>query len=121
MKLFYIIFFIVLDLMFFSFLVKKIRLGRRRLFLLTVFLFFFTIIHFLNPFGLAISNEVFYILIGFSMTLIVSRFAKEVAIWVTSTFNREKNELFLKWFSIWVDYVMYIMVLIFQIATIISN
>ncbi|MCS4237829.1 hypothetical protein M2306_000590 [Myroides gitamensis] len=55
------------------------------------------------------------------MTLIVSRFAKEVAIWVTSTFNREKNELFLKWFSIWVDYVMYIMVLIFQIATIISN
>lgn len=121
MKLFYIMFFIVLDLMIFSYLVKKIRLKRRISILLTVFLFLFIIIHFFNPSGLAMPNNIFYILIGFSMALIVFRFGKNVAIWVTSMLNREKDELLLKWFGIWVDYVIYIMVLIIQITTIIDN
>lgn len=120
MKIFCILFFVTLDLLIFSYLIKKIRLNRTVSILCIALLFIFVGIHFLNPSGGAIPNETFKILIGFSMSLFVFRFGKNLSIWVTSMLNKEKDELPLKWFELWVDYVIYVMVLIIQIGTIIS-
>ena len=98
MKLLYIIFYIVLDLMIFSFLIKKIRLSK-------------------TMWKIAVG----FILIGFSMALFLFKFGKTVAIKVNGVFNKTKDELLIKWFEFWTGYVIYIMVLVTQIGTIISN
>ncbi len=85
------------------------------------FICLFTIIHFLNPIELSIPNERFFILIGFSMVLFLFKFGKTVAIRGMGILNKNKDELLIKWFGFWTDYVIYIMVLVIQIATIISN
>ncbi|MHC5310043.1 hypothetical protein ACYSNM_08200 [Myroides sp. LJL116] len=120
MKLLYILFFVTLDLLIFSYLIKKIRLNRTVSILCIALLFIFVGIHFLNPSGGAIPNEIFKILIGFSMSLFVFRFGKNLSMWVSSMLNKEKDELLLKWFGFWVDYVIYVMVIIVQIGIIID-
>lgn len=59
MKVIYIIFFAVLNLLIFSHLTKKVMLSSKVKRLFAVFLFMFTLIHFVNPSNLSISNEVF--------------------------------------------------------------
>lgn len=121
MKLLYIVFYIVLDLMIFSFLIKKIRMSKTIWKTAIGFICLFTIIHFLNPMELSIPNERFFILIGFSMVLFLFKFGKTVSIRVYGVLNKNKDELLMKWFEFWTDYVVYIMVLATQIGTIISN
>lgn len=121
MKLLYIIFYIVLDLMIFSFLIKKIRLSKTMWKIAVGFVCLFMIVHFINPMELSIPNERFFILIGFSMALFLFKFGKTVAIKVNGVFNKTKDELLIKWFEFWTGYVIYIMVLVTQIGTIISN
>lgn len=81
----------------------------------------FTIIHFLNPMELSIPNERFFILIGFSLVLFLFKFGKTVTIMGMEVMNKKKDELLIKWFGFWTDYVIYIMVLVIQIGTVMDN
>lgn len=115
-------FFIILDLLIFSYLIKKVRFSSSVTVSLIVFLILFLIVHFINPLGLSISNNILFILLVFSMSFFVFYFGKEIAIWFTLKINNnEGNDLLFKWFGFWTDYLIYILILVFQIATIIGN
>ncbi len=122
MKVIYIIFFAVLNLLIFSHLTKKVMLSSKVKRLFAVFLFMFTLIHFVNPSNLSISNEVFFILFFFSMSFFIFHYGRNVAIWFTVKINKNtRDDLLFNWYNFWMNYVMYILIFVFQIATLIDN
>lgn len=121
MKVFYILFFILLDFLVFNFLVQKIKLNTVVKSVCVIFLLIIVMIHLLRFSDFLLSDKVFLILIFFTAGLFVFHFGKEISILSTAIFhNKEKSELLLKWFKIWTDYIIYLLVLLFQIATIIN-
>src|SRR5690606_19478235 len=122
MKVIYIIFFAILNLFIFSHLTKKIIFSSKVKGLFAVCLILFIISHFINLLDSSISNEVFCILILFSMFFFVFHYGRNIAIWFTTKINNNtRDELLFKWYNFWVNYVIYVLIFIFQIATLIDN
>lgn len=122
MKFIYIIFFMILNLYIFSILTKKIKFSLNIKKVLGFFLIIFILCHFMHVFDTTISNEVFTILLLFSGSFFIFDFGRNIAIWVKTNLNKnEKDKLLIKWFNFWVNYVIYAMIFIFQIATLIEN
>ncbi len=122
MKLIYIIFFLILNLYIFSHITKKIKFSLNIQIGVIFFLITFILCHFLNVFDTTISNEVFTILLLFSGTFFIFHFGRNITIWFTTRLNNNrKDELLFRWFNFWVNYVIYAMIFIFQIATLIDN
>lgn len=88
---------------------------------LVAFLIIFVIGHFINIFGSVINNEVFSILLLFSGTLFIFYYGRNIAIWFTTKLNNStRDELLFRWFNFWINYVIYILIFVFQIATLID-
>lgn len=121
MKVIYIIFFAILNLFIFSHLTKKITFSSKVKGTFTVCLILFIISHFINLLDSSISNEVFCILILFSMSFFVFHYGRNIAIWFTIKINNNtRDELLFKWYNFWMNYVIYVLIFIFQIATLID-
>jgi len=121
MKFIYIIFFATLNLLIFSHLTKKIKLSLNTKMVLVALSTIFAICHFINIFSSVITNEVFYILLLFSISLYIFHYGRNIAVWFTTKLNNNtKDELLFKWFNFWINYVMYILIFVFQIATLID-
>src|SRR5690554_3575866 len=121
MKVIYIIFFAILNLFIFSYLTKKIIFSSKVKVLFVSFIILFIISHFIGLLDSTISNEVFCILIFFSMSFFVFHYGRNIAIWFTIKINNNKrDELLFKWYNFWINYVMYVLIFVFQIATLID-
>ncbi|MEL0457496.1 hypothetical protein WJN01_14750 [Flavobacteriaceae bacterium SZ-1-7] len=124
MNILYIIFFGIINILIFEKLTKKISIKPKiRIGLLTTLLPLL-ILHFVNPFYKSLPNKLFIILIGFSLALFIFHYGSKISLWLaTNTISAEnKNkELFKKWNNLWVLYVPYGMISIFQVTTIIKN
>lgn len=122
MKVLYILFFGILNLLFFSQLTKKIVLNLTLKIIMLSFVLLFFIYHFWNPLGKVITDKLFFILIAFSFSLLVFYIMPKIAVWFTTYINdNEKDELLYKWYSVITDYVIYILISVFQFVTIIKN
>ncbi len=124
MGILYIGFFIILDFLIFNYLTKTVQYRRNINVLLVTFLFLFIIIHFANPLGLAIPNDLFFILTTFSLVLFVFHVGKKISLWLLVRINNERNkntDILTKSFSYLIDYATPVLILIFQMFTIIDN
>ena len=122
MIIIYIIFFGILNLLIFSLLTKKIEIQNRLKIGLICILGLTGLLQFLNPFDNTIPNKLFLILVAFSLVLFIFHYASRLAIWFNIQINKgEKDELLFKWYNIIIFYVVYIMIFVFQIATLIKN
>lgn len=121
MKFIYIVFFTILNLLIYSHLTEIIKVSLNIKRVLIAFSIIFVLSHFINLFGTSISNEVFCILLLFSGTFFIFHYGRNIAIWFTIKINNNnKDELLFKWFNFWINYVMYILIFVFQIASIID-
>lgn len=69
-----------------------------------VCLILFIISHFINLLDSSISNEVFCILILFSMSFFVFHYGRNIAIWFTTKINNNtRDELLFKWYNFCVN------------------
>lgn len=124
MGILYIGFFIILDFLIFNYLTKTVQYRRNITVLLVTLLFLFTVLHFENPLGLAIPNHLFFILTTFSLSLFVSHAGKKISLWFLAYINNKHNknmDIVTKSFSYLIDYAMPVLILIFQLFTIIDN
>lgn len=122
MKVIYIFFFLLINLLTFAKLTKKIEIKTKLKIGVIIILFIIAILHFLNPFGFAIENRLFLILFGFSLSLFVFHYGSRIAIAFSTAINKgQKDELLYKWYNFLIFYVVYIMITVFQIATIIKK
>src|SRR5690606_8304518 len=118
----YIIFFAILNLLIFSCLTKKIIFTTKIKGLFTVLLILLAIFHFTNFLDSSIPNDVFCILIFFSISLFVFHYGRNIAIWFTIKINNNtRDELLFRWYNFWINYVMYILIFVFQLVTLIDN
>src|SRR5690606_16966254 len=117
----YIIFFAILNLLIFSCLTKKIIFTTKIKGLFTVLLILLAIFHFTNFLDSSIPNDVFCILIFFSISLFVFHYGRNIAIWFTIKINNNtRDELLFRWYNFWINYVMYILIFVFQLVTLID-
>lgn len=122
MKVFYIIFFLILNVLIFEKLTKKIKIVTKLKSGFVIILLLIVTLHFFNPLDFAIANKVFIILFGFSSSLFIFHFGSRIAIaFSTSINNGNEDKLLYKWYNFLIFYVVYIMISVFQIATIIKN
>lgn len=122
MIIIYILFFGIINLLIFSHLTKKIKLHSKFKIGLISVLVILGLIHFINPFHTSIQNNLFAILLGFSLGLFIFHYGSRLAIWFTIQINKgERDELLFKWYNIFIFYVIYAMIFTFQIATLIDN
>ncbi|SEA71605.1 hypothetical protein SAMN04487990_1318 [Bizionia paragorgiae] len=122
MTIIYILLFGTLNLLIFSHLTKKNNIHSGLKIGLICVLGLFGLMHFINPFDNAIPNKLFLILLGFSLALIIFHYGSRIAIWFTIQINnKERDDLLFKWYDILIFYVVYIMIFVFQIATLIKN
>lgn len=117
MKIIYILFFMVLNLLIHAHLVKKLRIGSRTKIWMSIFLFTAIILHFITPIGISILNEWFFILICFSIVLFIFHYGRNFVLWLYPI--RDKRAV--TWYGIWIDYIPYVMTFIFQVKVIIEN
>jgi len=122
MKVFYIIFFVILNVLIFEKLTKKIKLAKKLKSGIVTIMLLILILHFFNPLDFAIPNKLFIILFGFSSSLFIFHYGSRVAIAFSTHINKgSKDKLLYNWYDFLIFYVVYIMISIFQIATIIKN
>ncbi|MCP1995465.1 SNF family Na+-dependent transporter [Flavobacterium sp. HSC-61S13] len=124
MEILYIGFFIILDFLIFNYLTKTVQYRRNICVLLVTLLCLFTALHFANPLGLAIPNHLFFILTTFSLVLFVFHVGKKISLWLLVRINNERNknmDMLTKSFSYLIDYATPILILIFQLYSIIDN
>lgn len=122
MKLFYIIFFLIINVLIFEKLTKKIAIAGKLKNGLIIILFIILIMHFFNPLDFSIDNQLFIILFGFSLSLFIFHYGSRIAISFSNYINKgNEDELLYKWYNFLIFYVVYIMISVFQIATVIEN
>lgn len=122
MKIIYILFFLLINLLIFSKLTKKIEINTKLKIGITITLFIIAILHLFDPFDFAIESKLLLILFGFSLSLFIFHYSSRIAIAFSTAVNKgKKDKLLYKWYNILIFYVVYIMITVFQIATIIKN
>lgn len=124
MKLLYILFFIGLNFLIFSYLTKRIEINSKIRTWIIASLVIIALIHFSNLIKTSIDNNLLFILFGFSMAYFVFYFGKIISVTVASNTIHDNNKFktrAIKWFEFQIDYIASLMILIFQIITIISN
>lgn len=121
-KLIYILFFGLTNLLFFSLFTRKIVFNLTSKAVILVVLLLFVGIHYWNPIGKSMPNKLFGILLGFSFSLFIFYVMPKVAVWFMKTTNNiEDDHILFKGFSIITDYIIYVLIYVFQCATIIKN
>lgn len=122
MKLLYIIFFLIINVLIFEKLTKKIRIVTKLKSAFIIFLFLILLLHFFNPLDFAIDHKLFIILFGFSFSLFVFHYASRIAIAFSTQINKgNEDKLLYKWYNFLIFYVVYFMISVFQVATVIKN
>lgn len=122
MKAIYILFFVIFNTLIFARLTKKIRISAEFRLWMFVILSGILITHFIDPFDFAIANELFIILFGFSIALFVFHFGSIIALEFHTKINSGKEDKRLQtWYNFLIFYVVYILIFVFQVATIIKN
>ena len=121
-KFVYILFFGLINFLFFAQFTKKVMLNLTTKIVILGVLLLFIGIHYWNPIGKSIPNKLFVILLVFSCGLFIFYIMPKIAVWFMKTVNNiEDDHLLFKGFSIVTDYVIYILIYVFQCATIIKN
>ena len=122
MKVIYLFFFLLINLLIFEKLTKKMEIKTKLKIGITITLFIIAILHFVDPFGFAIENKLFLILFGFSLSLFVFHYGSRIAIAFSTAINKGQNDkLLYNWYNILIFYVVYKMISVFQVATLIKN
>ncbi|MEO1264024.1 MAG: hypothetical protein AAFZ15_34785 [Bacteroidota bacterium] len=121
MKIAYIILFGLLNLLIFSGITKKIQIGFNIRILMTVVVAIITLFHFVDYYRLAIDNQVFFILLIFSLSFFIFHFGSKLAVFFAKAVTNRTDEPLYGLFTKWISYVVFPLIYIFQIATIIKN
>ncbi|MFL0146620.1 hypothetical protein, partial [Tenacibaculum maritimum] len=113
MKVIYIIFFLILNLLIFSFQTERIKFSFNIKTLIIIIELLVIVLHFLGYIKLE-SNEVFMVLLFFSLGLVLFKIAGELTILFAIKVNKSIQDHFvLKMFNFMINYFVYIMVSIF--------
>ncbi len=121
MKIIYILFFLSLNFLVFSYLTGKVKLSNTLRIIFFVFISIVAVLHFLNYIQLS-TDKLFIILLAFSLAPFILNFAGKITVLLAIKTNSSIKEHFvLNIFNFMMNYVFYIMISIFQIATIIKN
>ena len=121
MKIAYILFFGMLNILSFIFLTKKIKINKSLNLLSFILLGLFIIIHFVNPFKLSLPNTVFFVLLSFSLFIFIFHYGSKFAIIIAQNITNKIDDPLYNFFNIWTNYIFSPLIYIFQILTIIKN
>jgi hypothetical protein len=92
------------------------KLGNIVMLGLFAFLLMTTVIHFLGLFEGTMSNNNFYLLTGFSFSLMIFHFGGGFTVWLISRFSsRENNQFVYSIFDFLRCYLIYILIFAFQL------
>jgi len=121
MKVIYILFFLVLNLLIFSYLTGKIKINNSLKVASLVFISVTLVLHFLNYIKLS-SDKLFFILFIFSLAPFVLTLLSKATVWFAIKANSNIKEHFvLNMFNFMMNYVFYGLISIFQIITLIKD
>jgi hypothetical protein len=112
MLIIYLVFFVLLDFLIFCYLTKKVELSVKIRIAVISSLFIIIVLHFSGITMKTISNSQFYILLIFSLLLLVFNFGIKFVIWIMAkTSKSDKAIVLTKAFNFIRYYLIYILVL----------
>ncbi len=117
----YVLFFLALNLMIFSFLTKKIEFNFRVQIGLIVLLVAITVLHLFKLLPELISNQHFFHLVLFSMVLFIMHFGSKLAILSMKKINPNfETHIVFSVFNFMRYYIIYVLVFVYQCISLFS-